>query len=158
MKSKWIENKKSEGCLLWIVIIYSFFHFSQFLLAEYIVIYKLGFSFAKVVFHLFLVFVSFRIFWFHSVHLLLAVGIKLIPWHAKYTERIIKKVTCLWWIWKYCNLADLDIPLPTMYHMYMFVMKQNTKNGIVWAKNGHFRPIFVRNANFDNFELWYILS
>ena len=88
----------------------------------------------------------------------IAVSIKVLAWHEKYTKSIIKKVTYLLWIWKYCNLSDLEIPLPTMYHMYMFVMKHNTKNGIVWAKNGHFRPVFVRNANFDNFELWYILS
>ena len=88
----------------------------------------------------------------------LAVSIKLLPRHEKYTKSIIKKVTYLLWIWKCCNLSDLEIPLPTMYHIYMFVMKENTKNDIVWAKNGLFRPIFVRNANFDNFELWYILS
>ena len=40
-----------------------------------------------------------------------------------------------------------------MYYMYMLVMKQYTKNGIVWAKNDNFRPIFVRNADFDDFKL-----
>ena len=54
---------------------------------------------------------------------------------------------------KYCNLADLEITLPTMYHMCMFVMKQNPKNGIVCAKKYYFRPVFVRNANFDKFKL-----
>ena len=36
--------------------------------------------------------------------------------------------------------------------VYMFVMEQNTKNGIDWEKN-NFRPILAHNANFDNFEL-----
>ena len=44
-----------------------------------------------------------------------------------------------------------------MYRMYMFVMKQNLKYGIVLTKNDQFMPISVRNAGFDNSELLYIL-